>query len=468
MFMSTLPLLPSPPKPTRNPNRFNSVELQSCLSLLELCKSTTELTQVHSKLIKLGLFHHSLALTRVLASSSLFPNGDMNYTQSIFDRDENPNTFAYNVMIRGYLQHNQSKKAIYMFYKMVCDVNYAPNYITFPFVLKACSKMEAIEEGKQVHGQVIKFGFGDDLYVQNSLISLYSTCGRIDFARMVFEEMKNPDVVSWNSIIKGLVDMGVVQEAREIFDKMPKRSVVTWNCLISGYVKVGFMEEARKLFDEMDVKDSFSWNTMIGGYVDSGITEAALKLFDRMPEGTKDLITFKMMIDGCAKELRFKEVLEIFQEMQKLKVKPDSFILVNALSACSNMVTLEQGEQIQVYIDRHEVEMDAVLGTALVDMFAKCGKIEKAFSVFDGLVERDIVTWNSVIYNLGIHGYSREALAIFSDMLKSNIPPDETTFLGLLTTCCHCGLADDGKRYFHFMSNVYNLAPKVEHLWLYG
>ncbi|KAJ7950535.1 Pentatricopeptide repeat-containing protein [Quillaja saponaria] len=114
---------------------------------------------------------------------------------------------------------------------------------------------------------------------------------------------------------------------------------------------------------------------MIGGYVDLGITEAAGKLFDRMLEGTKDLITFKMMIDGYAKELRFMEALDIIKEMQKLKVKPDNFIMVDALLACSNMVTLEQGEQTQAYIDRHGVEMDAVSRAALVDMFSKCGKI---------------------------------------------------------------------------------------------
>ncbi|KAI4326998.1 hypothetical protein L6164_019507 [Bauhinia variegata] len=451
------------PKLTKNLG-LDSPQSQSCLSLLELCNSLKEFKQAHSKLIKLGLLQHPLPLTRLLACCTLCPDADMNYARSIFELDENPNTFVYNFMIRGNLQQHQLENALSMFYSMVSDANYSPNHITFPFVLKACSRMKAIEVGKQVHGQVLKLGFGEDVYVQNSLINLYSTCGLIGFSIMVLERMKNPDIVSWNSIIKGLVDLGLIEEARQIFDKIPKRSVVTWNCLIDGYVQAGFVDEARILFNEMDRKDTFSWNTMIGGFINLGLVDAARNLFDEMPEKDKDLITFKLMIDRYAREGRDREALETFQEMQKLKIKPDSFILVNALSACSNLVMLEQGEQIQAYIEREKIEVDAVLGTALVDMFSKCGMIEKALSIFHSMEKRDVSAWNAVIYNLGINGYSKEALSFFSDMLEAGTAPDETTFLSVLSTCRHCGLVEDGRKFFYMMSDdAYKLAPKVEH-----
>ncbi|XP_043705287.1 pentatricopeptide repeat-containing protein At3g29230-like [Telopea speciosissima] len=387
----------------------------------------------------------------------------MGYARSIFNRDMKPNSFAYNVMIRGYAQSNQPEEALSLFYEMVCDGDSTPNSLTFPFVLKACSKLNAIEEGREVHGQLFKYGLGGDLFVQNGLITLYSCCGSVDLAVQVFEKIPQPDIVSWNSIISGMVDSGSVEEAHSMFNRMPNGNAVSWNCLIDGYAKSVSLEKARWLFDQMERKNSITWNIMIGGYVIAGLMEDARKLFVRMPLQLKDLGTFKLMIDGYTKEGSYAEVLEVFQEMQKLKIKPDKFTIVNALSACSCVAALEQGEWIHAYVDKNGFKVDAVLGTALVNLYAKCGKIETALSVFHRIEDRDVEAWNSIIYSLGVHGFGNEALALFSRMLDSQMPPDEVTFLSVLSACRHSGFIEEGRRFFNLMSQVYNMTPKVEH-----
>ncbi|KAK0587754.1 hypothetical protein LWI29_028284 [Acer saccharum] len=465
--MSSLPPPPLalPAKPFKSFKKLNSLTLQQHISLLQLCKYTNEFTQLHSKLIKLGLIHNPLAFTTLLCYCSISPYADINYARSIFNHDKNPNTFAYNVIIRGYAQKNQPQHALLLFYTMLTTSSSSsvPNKLTFPFVFKACSKLKAIKEGIQLHGQVIKRGLSDDVFVQNSLIGLYSACGLVGFGLQLFDKMSDRDVVSWNSMISGLVGDGFLEEGRLLFDTMLEKSIVTWNCLIDGYVKGGLLDEARGLFDRMKERDSISWNTMIGGYVNLGLMEDAEVLFSLMPKEMKDLITFNLMIDGYAREGRFKNIVEVFEEMRLLNITPNRFTIVSVLTACSHLVALEQGEWVQAYIERNEIEVDAVMGTALVNMFAKCGNIDRAISVFESMEERDVLAWNAMIYNLGVHGYGQEALSVFSDMLKLNIPPDETTFLGVLSACRHSGLVEEGKRYFHLMSEVHGLVPKVEH-----
>ncbi|KAJ6946907.1 pentatricopeptide repeat-containing protein [Populus alba x Populus x berolinensis] len=373
--MSALPPSLLPTKPTKNHNQFQPFSLKSCLSLLEICKYTTEFAQLHAQLTKLGFIKNPLALTRLLCYSSISQYADINYAQSIFNFDKNPNTFAYNVMIRGYAQREKPENALSLFYSMLCNANSGPNKLTFPFVLKACSQVRAIEEGKQVHGLVFKHGLSEDLFVQNSLISMYSSCG-------------------------------FVEEGKQMFDRMSKRSFVTWNCLIDGYVKAGLLMEARELFDQMVGKNSVSWNTIIGGY---------------------------------AREGRHKEILEIFKEMRVAKLEPSRFTMVSVLTACSYLGALEQGEWMQAHIEKNGIDVDSVLGTALVEMFAKCGNIERALSVFKSMEERDVGAWNSMIHKLAVHGHGQEAFSIFSDMLRSNTLPDDITFLGLLSVCRHSG-----------------------------
>lgn len=133
------------------------------------------------------------------------------------------------------------------------------------------------------------------------------------------------------------------------------------------------------------------------------------------------------------------------------------------LTECSHLEALDQGKRIHGYIDSNEVETDAVLGTALVDMYAKCGEIEMALSVFKGMEERDVGAWNSIISSLGVNGYGREALAVFSDMLESETEPDDITFISVLSACRHSGFIDEGRRCFKITREVYDFVPKVEH-----
>ena len=132
-------------------------------------------------------------------------------------------------------------------------------------LLKAFARKTRLKDGEVLYGFVLKYGFGYDLIVQIAMIDLFMRCGKVDFARWVFDEMHGKDVISWNSMISGYGNNVSVDTARELFNRMAERNVISWTSMICGYVKAGDMGEAQSLSEAMPVKDLASWNVMISG-----------------------------------------------------------------------------------------------------------------------------------------------------------------------------------------------------------
>ncbi|KAK6138388.1 hypothetical protein DH2020_027862 [Rehmannia glutinosa] len=141
-------------------------------------------------------------------------------------------------------------------------------------------------------------------------------------------------------------------------------------------------------------------------------------------------------------KLNGKEALSLFHEMQAMKIDPDEVTMVSCLSACSQLGALDVGIWIHRYIEKHNLFLNVVLGTALVDMYAKCGNITKALQHFTG---------------------RQDALSCFREMIDAGLTPDDVTFLGVLSACCHGGLVEEGREIFSQMSTKFNIPPKIKH-----
>ena len=171
---------------------------------------------------------------------------------------------------------------------------------------------------------------------------------------------------------------------------------------------------------------------MINGYAKAGQIHAARSLFDQMPE--RNVVSWSAMITNYAQVGMFKEALELFNEMQLAGLRPNHAGIVGALSACAFLGALDQGRWIHVYVDRNGMELDKVLGTALIDMYAKCGCIETARQVFGQMTERDVFSWTSMISGLANHGHSASAIELFIRMQNEGVKPNEVTFI----LCSQC------------------------------
>ncbi|CAH8276119.1 unnamed protein product [Arabidopsis lyrata] len=401
------------------------------LSFTERAKSLLEIQQAHAFMLKTGLFHDTFSASKLVAFAATNPEPKtVSYAHSILNRIESPNGFTHNSVIRAYANSSTPEIALTVFREMLLGPVFPDKY-SFTFVLKACAAFCGFEEGRQIHGLFMKSDLVTDVFVENTLINVYGRSGYFEIARKVLDRMPVRDAVSWNSLLSAYLDKGLVEEARALFDEMEERNVESWNFMISGYAAAGLVKEAREVFDSMPVKDVVSWNAMVTAYAHVGCYNEVLEVFN-------------MMLDDSAE-------------------RPDGFTLVNVLSACASLGSLSQGEWVHVYIDKHGIEIEGFVATALVDMYSKCGKIDKALEVFRDTSKRDVSTWNSIITGLSVHGLGKDALEIFSEMVYEGFKPNGITFIGVLSACNHVGLLDQARKLFEMMNSVYGIEPTIEH-----
>ncbi|XP_058103508.1 putative pentatricopeptide repeat-containing protein At5g59200, chloroplastic [Magnolia sinica] len=365
-------------------------------SLLQSCNSFAHLTQIHAHIIRHSIYHNNFVATKLV--SSYFSSHNPSYALCVFEEMPHPNTFLWNAVIKGLVNLNSHQEAL-IFYSRMLARGSEPDRLTFPFTLKACSKLLAAEEGEALHGQILKLGFGSDVYTQTSLLDFYGSCNDIS-------------------------------AACHVFNRMPERDVVSWNAIVACCVRCGLMELGKELFEEMPVKNVSSWTTMIGGFVHIGSTREALALFHRM------------QMDG---------------------VKPDKMTIVTVLSAVADLGMLDFGKWVHDYVKKNEIEINAFVGTALIDMYAKCGSIQEARIVFDGISLKTISCYNAMIMGLAIHALGEEAISVFREAERMGIGIDNVTMIAILSACRHSGLVEEGVRFFNSMKEGFGIEAKMEH-----
>ncbi|KAF6140340.1 hypothetical protein GIB67_011359 [Kingdonia uniflora] len=267
------------------------------------------------------------------------------------------------------------------------------------FTLSSVLKSCPFEPGKGIHCQVVKLGLEEDVYVRTALLDLYARGG---------------DVVS----------------AGQLFDTLSERGLVSLTVMITCYAKYGNVDGARRLFEGMEERDIVCWNAMINGYVQQG---------------------------------RPNESLGLFRRMLSVKFRPNEVTVLSVLSACGQLGALGSGRWMHSYMENNGIRFNIQVSTALVDMYCKCGSLEDARLVFDRIIDKDVVAWNSMIVGYAMHGFSQDALELFAQMRNLGLHPTDITFIGVLSACSHAGLVVEGRGFFNLMKEEYGIEPKIEH-----
>lgn len=233
---------------------------------------------------------------------------------------------------------------------------------------------------------------------------------------MQFADMK-PNPVTMASVFQACAQLGDLDKGKLIHDYVREKRIEldghVENSLIAMYAKFGKIESARRLFDEMFERNLVSWNTMIAGYAQNEHADEAIKLFHQM------------QLDG---------------------VVPDSVTVLSVLQACAHSGDLEEGKLIHDYILRNGFQSDVFVANSLVDMYAKCGFIDKACGLFDKMSKREAVSWNSMIAGYAQNGHANEALSLFNQMLLTDVKPNVVTMVSVLPACAHLSALQQGRR----------------------
>ncbi|KAL6984970.1 Pentatricopeptide repeat-containing protein [Sarracenia purpurea var. burkii] len=267
-----------------------------------------------------------------------------------------------------------------------------PDRLAYPFVLKSIGALGERGLCGVFHGGILKMGLEFDSFVRVSLVDMY-------------------------------VKLELLGVALQLFDESPERSklesILLWNVLIAGCCKAGELRKATKLFEEMPERNAGSWNSLINGFMRSGEVERSMELFVRMPH--KDVVSWTTMVNGFLHNGQHEKALQMFSNMLAEGVRPNDLTVVSALSACAKIGALEAGVRIHNYISSNGFKLKSAVGTALVDMYSKCGHIDSANKVFGQIEERDLRTWSVMIWGWALHGCVEQALQYFEKMMAAGV-----------------------------------------------
>lgn len=449
--------------PVRAPSWVSSRRIfEERLQDLPKCANLSLVKQLHAQIIRRNLHQDLHIAPKLISALSLCRQ--TNLAVRVFNQVQEPNVHLCNSLIRAHAVNSQPYQAFFVFSEMQRFGLFADNF-TYPFLLKACSGQSWLPVVKMMHNHIEKLGLSSDIYVPNALIDCYSRCGGLGVreAMKLFEKMGERDTVSWNSMLGGLVKAGELRDARKLFDEMPQRDLISWNTMLDGYARCRDMSKAFELFEKMPERNTVSWSTMVMGYSKAGDMEMAKIMFDKMPLPAKNVVTWTIIIAGYAEKGLMKEADKLVDQMVASGLKFDAAAAISILAASAESGLLSLGMRVHSIIKRSNLNSNASVLNALLDMYAKCGSLEKAFDVFNNMPKKDLVSWNTMLHGLGIHGHGKEAIELFSRMRSEGIRPDRVTFIAVLCSCNHAGLIDEGIDYFYSMEKVYDLVPQVEH-----
>ncbi|CBI39605.3 unnamed protein product, partial [Vitis vinifera] len=319
---------------------------------------------------------------------------------------------------------------------------------------------------KQAHALILRTGHLQDSYIAGSLVKSYanvSTNRYLSFesSLRVFDFVRKPNVFLWNCMIKVCIENNEPFKAILLYYEMMvahfRPNKYTYPAVLKACSDAGVVAEGVQVHAHL-VKHG------LGG--DGHILSSAIRMyasFGRLVEARRILDDKGGEVDAvCMPDRKgcFMEALEIFHQMQKEKIRPRKFVLPSVLSACANLGALDQGRWIHTYAKRNSIQLDGVLGTSLVDMYAKCGRIDLAWEVFEKMSNKEVSSWNAMIGGLAMHGRAEDAIDLFS---KMDINPNEITFVGVLNACAHGGLVQKGLTIFNSMRKEYGVEPQIEH-----
>ncbi|KAK6254907.1 hypothetical protein SCA6_016212 [Theobroma cacao] len=396
------------------------------------CNHLTELKKLHCQITKQGLIHHPSSITKLISTCTQMGTFDsVIYARKILNQftqdNQNDGTlFMYNSLIRGYSSIDLGNEAIWVYLEML-ELGISPDKYTFPFLLSACTKISARAEGLQVHGSVVKMGFQGDIFVLNSLIHFYSECGEVVLGRKVFDEMAERNVVSWTSLICGYARWGFAKEAVDLFFEMVEEGVrpnsVTMVCVISACAKLKDLDMSGRVcgcIGELGVKvNTLMVNALVDMYMKCGAFDTAKRLFDEC--GEKNLVVCNTIMSNYVREGMAREALAILDQMLGERLVPDRVTMLSAISACAQLGSILWGKCCHGYVLRKGLEGWDSISNAIIDMYMKCGKQKIACAVFDGMANRTVVSWNSLIAGYIRNGDIGSAWEVFNNMPESDL-----------------------------------------------
>ncbi|WOL19403.1 pentatricopeptide repeat-containing protein [Canna indica] len=420
----------------------NHVEANSLtyVCLLKSCGTLTEFElgkQIHARVVK-GNWSNMIvdsALVYFYEECS-----DLLSASRVFARMSSKDVITWTTMITAHVKSGHGYEALSMFLDMQ-EHGFSPNEFTVCSVLKACGELKELSFGKQLHGAIAKRKFKQDVHVGSSLVNMYARCGEVLDARTVFDLMPKRNTITWTSMISGYSHCGLGEEAILLFRRMKRRRVFANNLtvvsILSACGSIGALDLGKEVHGQI-LKNSSHENIHIGStliwlYCKCGNYAYAARVLEAMP--TKDVIAWTSIISGLASLGHGSEALEILNDMLLEGVEPNPFTYSSALKACSKLEAITCGKWIHAHVSKSRTLSNVFVGSALIDMYMRCGCTKDASRVFDDMQEHNLVSWKMMIIGYAKNGLCREALKLMYRMQEEGFRIDDYVLATVLGAC---------------------------------
>ncbi|XP_010275199.1 PREDICTED: pentatricopeptide repeat-containing protein At4g19220, mitochondrial [Nelumbo nucifera] len=524
---------------------------------------------IHGLGIKLGYgetSHISVANSLISFYSRC---GDIKAAETVFKGMSYRDVVSWNSLLDGLLENGKILESFDLLHEMQFMAGIQPDLVTVLTIISLCSELNLLQDGRAIHGFIIRREMDSDILLKNSLMDMYSKCYSIESAEVLFNTILERDLVSWNTMIAGYSQNKHLGKAKSLFLELlhsgPRCSLFSLLAILPScnnlqalqfgklihcwHLKMGFSEEVLAvnalmlmyinrgdlvasfslLQSNQDIADIASWNTVIVGCTQSGHFRESLVAFNLLrqePHINPDSITFVSILSACGNlnlimEGRFlhglvvktskesdihvrnalltmysrcrdidsvklvfhsspyhnlcswnciisacsqnqdgRGALELFSCLQ---FEPNEMTMVSILSACTQIGASRHGRELHGHVIRLGINQNPFISSALVDMYSKCGRLDIAVQIFQGLPEKSVVCWNIMIAAYGFHGDGRKAIQLFEQMCETGAKATKSTFVSLLSACSHSGLIDEGYCYYNHMLNEFGIEPVTEH-----
>ncbi|GLT39005.1 hypothetical protein SLA2020_132150 [Shorea laevis] len=414
----------------RTPNFF--------LGLLKRCRNSQELKAMKSVLIVHGFCRNELLLAEFVGSC--FDLGAPCLALLAFQNIKNPNLFCQNLMLKG-LNDCIFFEELLLVYLKCRALGCTSNDFTFSLAIKACSALGAFEIGKEIHCIVLRTGYGGNVVTQTALVDFYGKNGLMGNARALIDEMPNPDLVSWNALLAGYSLNGLDHEALEIFREiqvmglMPNMSTLASIiplCTRLGCILIG------KSLHGLAVKCGYFSNgflvpALISMYASDADLSTARTLFDSLVK--MNVIVWNAMINAYTQNKKVYEASEMFRQMLRASMQPDSVTFVSIIPSCENYCSICYGESLHACLIKLGAITQVSVLTALLSMYSKFGHINSALFLFDEMSKRNLLSWNALVSVYVNNELWGESLVAVHDMQLAGYTPDDISVVSILSAC---------------------------------
>ncbi|CAA7390480.1 unnamed protein product [Spirodela intermedia] len=451
----------------RSGTKPDHVAVVTLLSACDGAGASSSVAQVHAQVGRLG--HGSKLIVCNTLVDAYCKCGLLEDASRLFGEVICKDSVTFNAMLMGYSREGRHTRALELLLEMRRSGLKASQF-TFSGSLSAATGLGDLGLGRQIHGAVIKSNFCWNVFVGNALLDFYS---KVDcFAEMVqlFLGMPEMDNVSYNVLISGFASAGRNEDSLELFRELQSTGFDRKQFPFASVLSVATAERSLSMGRQLHAQaivagaasDVLVGNSLVDMYAKCGDLATAGVIFESRTD--RNTVSWTAMISGYIENGLFEEALGLFSAMRRSGQCPDRATFSSVLRAAASLALAGLGRQLHSYLVRFGYTSNVYVGSALVDMYAKCGCLRDTEQAFGEMPSRNIVSWNAMMSAYAHSGCGGDAVALLDRMRRCGVEPDSVTFLCALSACSHGGLVDEGLRLFRSMRASHFLpSPRREH-----